>query len=95
MTTVPLLEVCLPPEKLVIRRGRRFYENNWPDLHKLLNKPTTLLLYPGPTGLSIVISLNFTVTLNLNKINNYMDMYNAAKYIVHLTSFSSDSTDQP
>ena len=55
LTTVPLLEVCLPPEKLVIRRGRRFYENSWPDLHKLLNKPTTLLLYPGPTGLSILI----------------------------------------
>lgn len=53
LTTVPLLEVCLPPEKLVIRRGRRFYENNWPDLHKLLNKPTTLLLYPGPTAENI------------------------------------------
>lgn len=57
MTTVPLLEVCLPPEKLVIRRGRRFYENNWPGLHKLLNKPTTLLLYPGPTGLSMILNL--------------------------------------
>ena len=50
MTTVPLLEACLPPDKIVIRRGRRFHKNDWPDLHELLNKPTTLLLYPGPTG---------------------------------------------
>ena len=50
MTTVPLLEACLPPDKIVIRRGRRFHKNDWPDLHELLDKPTTLLLYPGPTG---------------------------------------------
>lgn len=40
----------MPPDKIVIRRGRRFHKNDWPDLHELLNKPTTLLLYPGPTG---------------------------------------------
>ena len=51
LTTVPLLEACLPPEKLKILRGRRFYKNDYPDLHKMITEPTTLLLYPGPAGL--------------------------------------------
>ncbi|XP_073244458.1 tRNA-uridine aminocarboxypropyltransferase 2-like [Porites lutea] len=54
LTTVPLLEVCLPPEKLVIRRGRRFNsKSDWPELHKIMTKPTTLLLYPGPEAENI------------------------------------------
>ncbi|XP_058963546.2 tRNA-uridine aminocarboxypropyltransferase 2-like [Pocillopora verrucosa] len=53
LTTVPLLEACLSPDKIVIRRGRRFHKNDWPDLHELLDKPTTLLLYPGPTAENI------------------------------------------
>jgi len=43
----------LPSEKLVIRRGRRFFKHDCPDLHKILTKPTTLLLYPGPSAVNI------------------------------------------
>ena len=47
--------MCLPPEKLVIRRGRRFNsKTDWPELHKIMTKPTTLLLYPGPEGLWVL-----------------------------------------
>lgn len=53
LTTVPLLQACLPPEKIFIRRGRRFYKNDHPDLHNMITKPTTLLLYPGPSAENI------------------------------------------
>ncbi|XP_074628834.1 tRNA-uridine aminocarboxypropyltransferase 2-like isoform X2 [Acropora palmata] len=53
LTTVPLLQACLSPDKLFVKRGRRFYKNDNPDLHKIITKPTTLLLYPGPTAENI------------------------------------------
>lgn len=43
----------MPPGKLFIHRGRRFYNSEYPDLHKLITKPTTLLLYPGPAAANI------------------------------------------
>ena len=55
LTTVPLLQACLPPEQLLICRGRRFFKSDWPILHEKVAKATTLLLYPGPEGLSSLI----------------------------------------
>ena len=51
LTTVPLLEACLPPEKFFIHTGRRFSSEEFPLLHKLFTEPNTLLLYPGPDGM--------------------------------------------
>ena len=58
----------MPPEKLVIRRGRRFNsKTDWPELHKIMTKPTTLLLYPGPEGLLV---LSFSGSESQEKITD-------------------------
>ena len=51
LTTVPILEASLRPEKCLIYRERRFYESDYPELFNILSQPNSLLLYPGPQGL--------------------------------------------
>lgn len=76
----------MPPDKIVIRRGRRFHKNDWPDLHELLNKPTTLLLYPGPTGWhNYLIIKPFAPKINMS--------LSAVFFSHHLSAYSTMKLD--
>ncbi|XP_031564527.1 DTW domain-containing protein 2-like, partial [Actinia tenebrosa] len=48
LTTVPILEASLQPEKCIIYRENRFHEPDYPELYNVFSQPNSLLLYPGP-----------------------------------------------
>ncbi|KAK3717899.1 hypothetical protein QZH41_014894, partial [Actinostola sp. cb2023] len=47
LTTVPIIEASVQPDKCLIHRGRRFSKTEFPELHTVIEQPNSLLLYPG------------------------------------------------
>ncbi|XP_073680532.1 tRNA-uridine aminocarboxypropyltransferase 2 isoform X1 [Garra rufa] len=63
LRTVPLLTVCLPPEKCKVFIGRRFSEDRYPELASVCKDARTLLLYPGAAAENLEdLSADFTAT---------------------------------
>ena len=51
LTTVPLLQECLPKDKCNIYIGRKFSDTRFPELHKLSKSKNTVLLFPSTDGM--------------------------------------------
>jgi len=68
LTTVPLLCECVPKDKCIIYRGRRFPESKFPDLHKICSLKDTILLYPSADAISIEDYLKETEVKDVNMV---------------------------
>jgi len=58
LTTVPLLSECIPKDKCIVYRGRRFPISKSPRLHEICQLENTVVLYPSPDAVSIEEYLN-------------------------------------
>ncbi|XP_047140055.1 tRNA-uridine aminocarboxypropyltransferase 2 isoform X1 [Hydra vulgaris] len=53
LTTVPLLQECIPKDKCKVYRGKRFPAHKFPEVHDVLDRPNTILLFPSKDAISI------------------------------------------
>ncbi|EDO42319.1 predicted protein [Nematostella vectensis] len=67
LTTVPILSACLPQEKCIIYRDRRYSTSDYPELHAMMKQPNTLVLYPGPNAVNLR-SIDLSAHANFNLI---------------------------
>ena len=68
LTTVPLLAECLPKDKCIIYRGKRFSPTKFPTLHDICNLEDTIVLYPSPDAVSIEDYLAEAPRTNINMV---------------------------
>jgi len=68
LTTVPLLCECVPKNKCIIYRGKRFPQSKFPELHKTCSLEDTVVLYPSADAISIEDYLKETKTHNVNMV---------------------------
>lgn len=86
LTTVPLLCECLPKDKCIIYRGKRFPESKFPEIHQICNLEDTVVLYPSPDAVSIEDYLKESKSSSVNMV--VLDgTWREAKSIYHNNKF--------
>nr|QHF16602.1 opsin [Hydra vulgaris] len=60
LTTVPLLQECIPKDKCKVYRGKRFPAHKFPEVHDVLDRPNTILLFPSKDGNNWAVRENFS-----------------------------------